>query len=75
MSRLVSRQQHVEYACLVAVVHRCQLRPQWLKEDVGVWNVAAYAPVVKATKNTSVDVAVTLTDSSMSPDVSWYPLA
>jgi len=64
---LFVRLKHAEYASLVAVVHRChcQLRPQWLSGGVGVWNAAGYALVVKATKKTFVDVAVTLTDSSI----------
>jgi len=57
-----------EYASLVTVVHRCQLKPQWLSVGVGVWNAAGYAVVVQATKKTFVGfagVAVTLTDSSL----------
>jgi len=62
------RLKHAEYASLVTVVHRCHLKPLWLSGGVGVWNAAEYALVVKATKKTFVDVAVTLTDSSMSSD-------
>jgi len=44
----------------------------WL--NVGVWNVAGYARVVLATEKNFADAAVTLTDSSMSPDVSGVHL-
>jgi len=62
------RLKHAEYASLVAVAHRCKLKPKWLSGGVGVWNAAGYAVIVKAIKKTFVGVAVTLTDSSMSPD-------
>jgi hypothetical protein len=58
---LPARLKHVEFVSLVIVAHRCHLRPQWPSGSAGVWNVAGYALVVKATKQTFVDAVAILT--------------